>query len=420
MNRHSGSFLWLALALGVQCFAELAMATSWWQGYDLDTLAVVRVPVADMLSKPAEFYTRGTVKDFYNKLPLSCESDRAACARVHQCLMNELLFETEYHSGECLGHLPDAYYGFDDRTQQPYTSYYTLTSNTVSLKVLKENGVNLSAIPSPLCLTESSSSILTLTMPWYETVSKITYSAGTRFVRLPELDTEDTYGVELVDYDRLETIKRAIPKELCIIDAIRSPSQKRDLFLTILKRWVSDAKGVIPYVLGGSSFIHAYDKTAPFWLDEANPPRKVWMRVDTTYPHTGFDCSELVWRAARMAGIPYFYKNTAMLARFLEPAQTGDTILDGDLIWVPGHVMIISDIAHNELIESYGYLRGYGKVHSISLEKKFKNIATYADLMRAYLHKSGLTFLSKSGEEIAFAEFKIFKLLGRSRQRERE
>jgi len=408
--RHLAALVFLAL--GNQFYCAYA---AWWERYDLDALAVIRVPVADMLSKPARLSVHPSdVLSFYRQLPLSCDSKSARCARIHQCLLNEVLFETAYdfQTLECSGQLPDAYYGVNKKTQKPLTSFYTLASNTISLKDLMRSGINLDSIPPPLFARDCSSpTSLTLLLPWCDQLSKITYSAGTRFVRLPEYDDADSYAVRIIDYIGLLNTIRRVPKTYCLTERSRSSGLKRALFVKILKLWVGQAMGVIPYVLGGSSFVHLYDKAIPFWLEEDATHNKIWMRADQVNPQTGFDCSELVWRAARMAGISYYYKNTATLARYLKPLDDHNDLQEGDLMWVPGHVMVISDIANNMFIESAGYIRGYGKVHGISLKQKFKNIATYADLVRAYSSKRGVTLYSYRGEPTSYEEFKIFKLL---------
>lgn len=387
------------------CAEESPSHVGWWRGYDLTTLSVIKVPVADMLQKSASRYVRlGKIRTLYQTLPLSCEGKSCACKRIHQCLMGDMLCESECGAFECSGVLPDAWYGFDENTGKPMTTFYTWAANTVSLKSLLEHGVSLDALPPPRFI--QSDHVLALVEPWHDSKRAITYSAGTRFVRLPAHDNADTYAVWSIDFDHFVAYRSHIPKKFCLIDMPRSSAEKRSLFITILERWVNQHGGIIPYVLGGSSFVGLYDQEHPFWLT-----RRVWMRKESKQPHTGFDCSELIWRAASLAGISYFYKNTAMLARFLQPLRPNQSIAQGDLIWVPGHVMVISDITHNKLIEAAGYKAGYGKVQSLRLDQRFKNIATYGDLVRAYYNKQGLSMYSRELKPEFHKEFIIFKLM---------
>src|SRR5205814_4688733 len=108
---------------------------------------------------------------------------------------------------------------------------------------------------------------------------------------------------------------------------------------------------------------------------------------DTQSPKNGFDCSGVILRAAQIAGIPYFCKNTTTIAQCLTPLKSEQQLREGDLILIKGHVMIVSDITKNLLIEARSYGHGYGKLHEISIDQVFEGIETYKDLCDAYYEK---------------------------------
>ncbi len=63
------------------------------------------------------------------------------------------------------------------------------------------------------------------------------------------------------------------------------------------------------------------------------------------------------------------------------------------------------------LIEAVGYEAGYGRVHEISIDKVFKQISTYAELVTAYQKETPLERLHSSGRPLkAVYEVKLFAL----------
>lgn len=119
-------------------------------------------------------------------------------------------------------------------------------------------------------------------------------------------------------------------------------------------------------------------------------------------------------RAAQTCGLPYFFQNTTTLAlnlKKLDP-NSNETIEIGDLIWFKGHVMIISDIKNNKIIESVGYGSGWGKVHEIELNKIFYGIDTINDLLKYYQQQKTLKRINKYKEiSLKIPKFIIFKLI---------
>ena len=126
-------------------------------------------------------------------------------------------------------------------------------------------------------------------------------------------------------------------------------------------------------------------------------------------PYTGYDCSELIMRMAQLAGINFVWKTSQVMSEQCAPLTSDGFLEDGDLIWFPGHIVIVSSIANNEIIEARGYGSGYGCVHRIKLSECFKGIETYDNLVDAYFSQTPLFLCDKQGE--VTKELPVFKIL---------
>lgn len=127
---------------------------------------------------------------------------------------------------------------------------------------------------------------------------------------------------------------------------------------------------------------------------------------------SGYSCSELVLRTAQAAGIPYYFKNSTTLNQNGQLLGAHEKLEAGDLIWMPGHIAIISNIERNEIIEAAGPHTGYNCVHRIPLKRLFKDVSTFEQLQKLYRKKKGITRLKKNGSiDRVYTEFKLFKLL---------
>ena len=111
-----------------------------------------------------------------------------------------------------------------------------------------------------------------------------------------------------------------------------------------------------------------------------------------------------------MAGLPYTFKTTAMLEKYGKLFKRSDTIQNGDLIWIKGHVVIITDKDNNLVTEAAGYESSGGKVQTITIEKMFKDIYTLNDLLDAYYKKKLVTRLDRFGKDFKESPVKLFKL----------
>ena len=99
------------------------------------------------------------------------------------------------------------------------------------------------------------------------------------------------------------------------------------------------------------------------------------------------------------------------MATNLSPLKAQDALQEGDLIWFPGHVIIVSNITDNMIIEARGYAAGCGKVHEIPLANLFRDMKTYDDLLNAYFSGKRLILLNERQEnQCTLTDYKILKL----------
>lgn len=385
MYRHR-YFLWFVVFfLSFGLFAEI------WHGKDTEFLAAIKQPVVDL----------------YLKLPLQENSPASpagygdgSCKRAHQGLAHEVVTIVATDGYYVQVAFNNVIYGYDEQTKLPLSTFWTTKDHLIFFKSLTEQA--LSVFPGP---RENKGDIVVLILPWKH------YSLGTRFVRNPNKDTDDAYGIQLFSSSG-RIIKRNIPRKYACVEEELNPKQARRHFVNLANTIVDHASRssvdqIIMYVWGGSSYVHEYQDDK-FVMKEKDG----WRRPGKHNPYTGYDCSELVLRLAQISGIPYKNKTTIMLCQHAQELEPDDVLEEGDLIWFPGHVMIVSNIARNEIIEARGYGAGYGKVQRISLASCFANIDNYEQLREACAGKQPLQLRKKDGSVLQeIKDFKIFKLI---------
>jgi hypothetical protein len=115
-----------------------------------------------------------------------------------------------------------------------------------------------------------------------------------------------------------------------------------------------------------------------------------------------------------MASLPYYFKNTTTISTQVPPLPPHALPEPGDLIVIPGHVMVIADLKNHTLLEARGYPHGYGKVQELPLEKVFKDIATYEQLLAAYRNKKTVYRIDREGNvRDTIQTMKILRVAGR-------
>jgi hypothetical protein len=366
--------------------------------------AVIIVPVADLFFDQLSMYDpkkKSTTEQLYCNTPIASNNSKFGCFRATQALFNDVVTIVQKKGEEIRIDLGRIFFDAPDRTPLKY--FWTHASNLMTLHDLLSKQVDVSLIPQPISMllpqTLTNRGCVTLIMPWFDTVTKKKYSVGTRFVRHHNSTIVPNHiKVYVFDPQLLKIKESQIPREYCFINSHMNNRQKQNAYVSFLKRWAHNKNGVVPYVWGGASITDFVEDN--FCIKEshfADQPISYYERPALKSPYGGIDCSGLIARAAQICAIPYYFKNTLTLAQHLRPLTAEDSIEEGDLLWYPGHVMIVSDIGRNEIIESAGYPSGYGKLHGIKLGQKFQNISTYNELFGNYLQKKEITILNKDG-----------------------
>lgn len=328
-----------------------------------------------------------------------------SCKRAHQALFNEVAEVLEDKGENVRIALGNVIYGIkknDDENMSafmvPRKALLFVDAIDTALFPPRLNEEYLKNLPQ-------EGTVVVLTMPWHDSITKKNYSVGTRFVRT-YADTSKHYGITLLDTRSQKKVVSRVPKNAARIESkITSYEEAQKEFVTRLYAHARLPHGVIPYVWGGSSFIYP-QKEYNFFSDEQS---RYWYK--SKLPITGYDCSELVLRTAQICCLPYFYKVTAVISEYMRPLAEGEELTAGDLLWHPGHVMVVGDIAKNELIESRGYKSGHGKVQAVPLNALFPEVETYEDLKKKYFAKEPLAVNARDGFfYMTITEFKIFKL----------
>ncbi len=375
--------------------------------------ALVAVPVVDLAASSLCKGKEPVVQKY--DFPFAPDKGHDSCLRVHQLKFNEtviIVSDPSLAEVECVA---SNFYYLDKHTKKR-SNFWMLKEHLVPLKKLAQT-IDLTHIPQPISLQqlprEYNKHVLTLTMPWQDRKSNNTYSVGTRFCRCPSRDTKDTYAVYLINGKNCSEEVANIARTKALVHYPTTPQKATELFVILLKKWAHQ-KEMIPYVYGGCSFIQTTGDRG-FYRGKSRKyghPTAFWQRKGTfSKPLAGFDCSGLVLTAAQVSGIPYYCKNTYALMKQLRPLEIDEPLEKGDLLWYNHHVMIVSDVSKNLLIEAVGYDSGYGKLHEIEVKKLFRGITDYKGLIKAHHTKHALMRLNSKGKPYkTIHRLKILKL----------
>jgi cell wall-associated NlpC family hydrolase len=386
--------------------------------------ALIIKPVADMAVQSLQKIDPSkSVYQLYAQLPLSPNTGPYACSRAHQLLYNDRLTFLRYEGNEAVCLIPHVLY--QGNKNKTINQFWTLKENIQLLSSLKHTRI-CTAIPDSYKDANTGAitlgNALVLLMPLYSKISKTHYSAGTRFVRAAHLDTATHYAIKEPHFSQHTYAIVHVPRSDALIAYPPTPKAKRTAIITTIRRWISQAESnnnmVIPYIWGGCSYINTH-RTDNFYLQTSTRNNKnisFWLRrsgrLPSSNPHTGFDCSSLLLRITQIFGLPYFYKDSTTIRHHLCAVETYDALQPGDLIWWQGHVVLISDIQKNKVIECVGYDKGYGKLHEIELKQLFKTCDTYQKLVTAYRNHRPLERLNAQGRVIQrITHFALLKLL---------
>lgn len=370
--------------------------------------AVTIVPVADLIGKPTCLSTARKTIQYYQQLPL-CGNNNSSELRIHQLLFNEVVTIHEERGAEVCVSVPNVFYKTE--SGELCTRYWSLKKNFVTFKSARAKKIPITIFPEPIHFESASTQsatqrIVTLKQPFFCKTVNFTFSAGTRFVACAEQQEDNYTHVHCLNASTMEKTTIAIPKNLCISIPPDKKSRQK-LFVSLLKQWACEPSGFIPYVWGGCSFMQTCCSSQ--FLEKKRSRLVHYERPELIKPYTGFDCSGLIWRCAQICGIPLYCKNSYTFAQELKSCNATDRLTEGDLLWFPGHIMIISDIRKNLVIEARAYGHGYGKVHELPIGSVFKNINSVDELMTHYSQEKELPRLNKDGQVVQ--KIPMFKLL---------
>lgn len=388
---------------------------SYWSYRNLINKAVVIVPVADITTKSIAYLdSKNSAQSVYNKFSISPETGPNSCLRAHQILFNEVVTILQETDEEVEFSLDNVFY--DNEAKSRINTFWTLKRNLKRLTDLQEN---LDSIPSVYgnfqkVKTYITNNIITLKKPWQDPNSQMIYSAGTRFVLYTNQSNKESYETKILNSESNQTEKVFIDKSYAC-NLIKFPYlEKISNFLQVLHDWSTTSQAaVIPYVWGGRSFISTCEQRN-FKLATSDENSKVtyWVRPLDRQPYTGMDCSGLILRAAQICGLPYFYNNTTTLANRLRLLAPTEEIKDGDLIFFPGHVIIVSSIKSNEFIHTAGYSQQHGCLKICTLNSFFEKINTYQDFQHAYANNMSIGLLNVRGQKIKdLTGYKVLRIV---------
>lgn len=385
---------------------------SYWSFKNLQNMALVIVPVADVTTKTiAGLDNKMTVDQMYNNFSISPETGPNSCLRVHQLLFNEVVTilqetvdEVEFTTNTVF---------FENEKKECVNKFWTHKKN---IKRLIDFPENLEAIPSFYGSFQKikiylNNNIISLKKPWLDINTKIIYSAGTRFVLYDNQTNKASYEAKILNIDNNQIDKIIIDKSFASISKKISSDQKILNFVDLLHDWSNtDSSKAIPYVWGGCSFISTYEpQDFKLFVNQENTKLSYWIRPIERHPYTGMDCSGLILRAAQICNLPYFYKNTTTLANRLRSLNPSEEIQNGDFIFFPGHVMIVSNIKSNQFIHASGYASQHGCLKICHLNEIFENINSYQDLRHAYVNNIPFGLRNARGQKIK--ELTTYKIL---------
>jgi hypothetical protein len=365
------------------------------------TPAVVIVPIADAYG----------ALPISTSIPLECKK-AADCPRLMQLLAHERVTIIKEQGDYALINAPHFFYITQEQPQQHHASCWIKKEHLCALQEIPNHD---HLLPTPTAMTPPPAgsyaiAIAILKLPWQDHTTKIFYSVGTRFVI--DRITKKDYVVHMLDPLHKQMRLAHIPQKLCInLPTNASYKTRQEAYVTLVRSLAHLDKGFIPYVWGGCSFTHPYNNFFEVLPSSNDPTHSHIIRKEFSYnPLPGFDCAGLILRAAQCCGIPFFFKNSTTIAHYMRPLQPEETIEEGDIIWIYGHVMVVADIRHHTIVEARSHYHGFGKVHEISLNKEFKGMHTFEDLKRAFFSKQGLERLNAAGEVVQkITKFKILK-----------
>jgi len=366
---------------------------------------VIIYPVVDM---DTQLPSQEVQKQITASLPACPDTEK--CFRAYQGLYNELATCSAEQGDYVQLVYENIVYGFCQNTKKPLNTFWTQKNNVIVLDSINDKKIE-QAIPA--CLYAGKPTVV-LIYPW-----KI-FSVGTRFFHNSQQDKKDLYCIQYPDYKKKIVVTTYISKHYALKErSLTDESLIRLRFIKLINQLVdlvaksSNDTKIIPYVWGGSSFIWPEQKDKSDFYKQDGVWRRHRNNKQKSKQYTGYDCSGFIMRMAKIAGVDFPWKTSWAIREKKRVLTKKDILKDGDIIWMPGHVMIVSNVKNNELIEARGYGSEFGCVHRIKVSEFFDGIDTYQNLVTAYHANKKIKYKNKNGivggKE---CEFKLLKLIG--------
>jgi cell wall-associated NlpC family hydrolase len=340
--------------------------------------------------------------------------------RSHQLLFNQRVKLLKEKEKEAYVSVPNLLFKGSKNAKFSPLKVWVQKKHIVPLATLEERGIDTQAFPE-VDLKKNKELVATLISPHKFHNRKELFSAGTRFkvasVRWGKVQVYVFNPQSL----RVE-VNELSPGTFVLNDGSNS-KQQISKFLSILDYWAHPGNGFIPYVLGGSSFTNTISSNQFLTLpikdargnivkDGSRPAYKYERKPLKMGLKSGFDCSTLIYNAALASGIPYYCKNTTAIANTLKKLEKKDTLEAGDIIWIPGHVMVVTEASKGlSIIQARGYSSKQGKVYKASAEELFTQVKNPKDLIKLYHQKKPLVLKNSKGKAgSVYKNWQIFKL----------
>jgi cell wall-associated NlpC family hydrolase len=360
-------------------------------------LAAVIVPVASISTQPLS--TFGLSKISYDTIPLApAKGSWNSCPRTFQLLYNDIVWVVENRNNESRIVVPSVRYTSGNKT---CNEFWINSAQLHPLITIPDAALFIPQQYNPNKNNRTQHNCIILTQPLKDPKTKRTYSAGTRFVYRDK--TASAYTAYAYRPEHHDFVFITIPASSCIESKERSHEESRQLFVQLLQQW-AHAHPAIPYVWGGSSYNKQYpDCTYHLDVVLANGKKLPCYQLATPiYPYSGFDCSGLIMRAAHIAELPYDARNTQTIKQTLSPLAQGEALQAGDIIHIHGHVLCISDVEKNLVIEAGSQERNCtGTVREVHCSKLFEHAATLQDIVNAHHTKRPLKRVDKDGNVLS-------------------
>jgi hypothetical protein len=187
-------------------------------------------------------------------------------------------------------------------------------------------------------------------------------------------------------------------------------NELRNRFLNILNNWISlkSNEKVIPYVWGGTTILKYVSNNCFKKLMKDSNEGFFWN--EGVVPCIGIDCSGLVCLGARIAGFDFYLRNSFSQMKYLRKLNLKkDEIKKGDILWIPGHVIILNP-EDDSCIESASYSSGYCGVVKNKIKNRFVNITSINDFIDLKINKESIKIKSKDGKISEYNNFEILDL----------